>query len=52
MNVKKCLFKEGYIEDFYVIEEDETLGEGASGVVRKGIKKDTGEAYAIKIIDR
>ncbi len=49
---KKTLYREGYIEDFYVIEEDSLLGEGGSAVVRKGIKRDTGEAFAIKIIDK
>ena len=49
---KRSLKKEGFIEDYYLIEEEEVLGEGASAVVRKGIKKDTGEAYAIKIIDK
>ena len=44
--------KEGNIEDFYIIEENEILGKGASAVVRKGIKIDTGEAYAIKIINK
>ena len=29
--------------------ENEILGKGATAVVRKGIKIDTGEAYAIKI---
>ena len=44
--------KEGNIEDVYIIEENEVLGKGASAVVRKGIKIDTGEAYAIKIINK
>ena len=44
--------KEGNIEDFYIIEENEILGKGASAVVRKGIKIDTGEAFAIKIINK
>ena len=44
--------REGNIEDFYIIEENEILGKGASAVVRKGIKIDTGEAYAIKIINK
>ena len=42
--------KEGNIEDFYIIEENEILGKGASAIVRKGIKIDTGEA--IKIINK
>ncbi|MCQ2816887.1 MAG: serine/threonine-protein kinase [archaeon] len=42
---------EGYIEDFYNILNDEAIGEGASATVFKGIKKDNGETYAIKIID-
>ena len=49
---KRTLKREGKIEDFYIIEENEILGEGASAVVRKGIKKDNGETYAIKIIDK
>jgi len=49
---KRSLKREGKIEDFYLIEENEILGEGASAVVRKGIKKDNGETYAIKIIDK
>lgn len=49
---KKSLFRAGYIEDHYVIEEDNLLGEGGFAVVRRGIKRDTGEAYAIKIIDK
>ena len=44
--------KEGNIEDYYIIEENEILGKGASAVVRKGIKIDTGEAFAIKIINK
>lgn len=49
---KNSLKREGLIEDVYLIEENEILGEGASAVVRKGIKKDTGETFAIKIIDK
>ena len=49
---KRTLKREGKIEDYYIIEENEILGEGASAVVRKGIKKDNGETYAIKIIDK
>lgn len=53
MNSKRrSLYKEGYIEDFYAIEEDEALGEGGSGVVRKAIRRETGESVAIKIIDK
>ena len=44
--------KEGNIEDFYAIEENEILGKGASAVVRMGIKIETGQAYAIKIINK
>ena len=33
---KRSLKREGFIEDFYLIEEEEVLGEGASAVVRKG----------------
>jgi hypothetical protein len=49
---KKSLYREGYIEDYYIIEEDNFLGEGGSAVVRKGIKRETGEAVAIKILDK
>ena len=49
---KRTLKREGKIEDYYIIEENEILGAGASAVVRKGIKKDNGETYAIKIIDK
>lgn len=49
---KRSLFREGDIEDYYVIEEDNLLGEGGSAVVRKGIKRETGEAFAIKILDK
>jgi hypothetical protein len=49
---KKSLYKEGDIMDNYLIEEDSILGEGASAIVRKGIKIDTGESYAIKILDK
>jgi calcium/calmodulin-dependent protein kinase I len=48
----KNLKKEGNIEDFYLIDTTSVLGEGASAIVRKGIKKETGEAFAIKIIDK
>ena len=44
--------REGNIEDYYIIEENEILGKGASAVVRKGIKIETGEAFAIKIINK
>ena len=44
--------REGNIEDYYIIEENEILGKGATAVVRKGIKIDTGEAFAIKIINK
>ena len=49
---QRNLFHEGQIEDFYVIDEEATLGEGANAIVRKGVKKDTGESFAIKIIDK
>jgi calcium/calmodulin-dependent protein kinase I len=52
ISAKRSLKRDGFIEDFYLIEEEEILGEGASAVVRKGIKRDTGDAYAIKIIDK
>jgi hypothetical protein len=40
--------KEGNIEDHYIIEENEILGKGASAVVRKGIKIDTGKPSQLK----
>ena len=49
---KSKLLREGFIEDVYIIEQDTVLGEGASAIVRKGIKRDSGETYAIKIIDK
>ena len=49
---KSKLFRKGFIEDVYIIEQDTVLGEGASAIVRKGIKRDSGETYAIKIIDK
>lgn len=52
MNKKRSLYREGNIEDQYIIEEDEVLGEGGSAIVRKGMKRDSGEYYAIKIIDK
>lgn len=42
---------EGKFEDFYSILQEESLGEGASATVFKAIKNDTGETYAIKVID-
>ena len=49
---KRSLYREGDIEDFYIIEEDNILGEGGFSVVRKGIKRDTGETFAVKILDK
>ncbi len=49
---KRRLYRKGLVEDFYIIEEEDMLGEGGSGVVRKGTKKDTGESVAIKILDK
>lgn len=49
---KRSLYREGYIEDHYIIDDECYLGEGGSGIVRKGIKRDTGESMAIKIIDK
>ena len=46
------LFREGYIEDFYEIDEEDFLGEGGSGIVRRAINRDTGNQYAIKILDK
>ena len=43
---------EGKIEDFYAIDENTILGEGASSIVRKGVNLKTGDAFAIKIIDK
>lgn len=52
MNAKRSLKREGLIEEHYLIEEEDVLGSGTTGVVRKGIKKDNGETYAIKILDK
>jgi hypothetical protein len=49
---KKSLFKDGYVEDFYEIDEEDYLGEGGSAIVRKAIKKESGDVYAIKIMDK
>ena len=49
---ERTLFREGYIEDFYIIEEEDLLGEGGSAVVRKATKKDSGEQVAVKILDK
>ncbi len=49
---RKSLFKQGFIEDFYEIDEEDYLGEGGSAIVRKAIKRETGELYAIKILDK
>jgi hypothetical protein len=48
----KSLYREGDIEDFYIIEEDNIIGEGGFSVVRKAIKRETGEIFAIKILDK
>ena len=46
------LFKDGCIEDFYYIDEDELNDKyGSTATVKQAIKKDTGEAYGLKIID-
>eukprot|EP01016_Furgasonia_blochmanni_P007073 TRINITY_DN12834_c0_g1_i12.p1 TRINITY_DN12834_c0_g1~~TRINITY_DN12834_c0_g1_i12.p1 ORF type:complete len:379 (-),score=126.99 TRINITY_DN12834_c0_g1_i12:113-1249(-) len=44
------IFKTGNIKDDYKF--DKVLGEGSFAVVRKGIKKSSGEEVAIKIIDK
>lgn len=49
---RRTLYREGDIDDFYIIEDDDIIGEGGSSVVRRGIKRDTGETYAIKILDK
>jgi hypothetical protein len=49
---KKSLYREGFIEDFYEIDEEDYLGEGGSAIVRRAIKRETGELYAIKIMDK
>jgi hypothetical protein len=49
---RRNLYRPGNIEDVYIIDEEGFLGEGGSAIVRKGIRKDTGEAYAIKILDK
>lgn len=38
------------IANFYVFTE--VIGEGSSGVVRKAIKKDTGEELAVKSVEK
>jgi len=38
------------IHNFYTFEEN--IGEGSFGVVRRAYKKDTGEYFAIKTIDK
>jgi hypothetical protein len=48
----KSLFREGYIEDFYAIDEEDFLGEGGSAIVRRAISRETGNNYAIKILDK
>jgi hypothetical protein len=53
MNVNgRTLYREGDIEDFYIIEDDDIIGEGGFSVVRRGIKRETGETFAIKILDK
>jgi hypothetical protein len=49
---KRSLYREGDIDDYYIIEDDFILGEGGFSVVRRGIKRDTGETFAVKIIDK
>ena len=49
---RRSLFKEGFIEDFYEIDEEDYLGEGGSAIVRRAIKRETGELFAIKIMDK
>ena len=44
------IYKKENIKDHYKF--DKVLGEGSFAVVRKGIKKTTGEEFAIKIIDK
>jgi hypothetical protein len=48
----KSLYREGDIQDFYITEEDNIIGEGGFSVVRKAIKRETGEIFAIKILDK
>lgn len=38
------------IEDVYTF--DKVLGEGSFGIVKRAIKKDTGEAFAVKMIKK
>ena len=53
MNVnKRSLYHEGDIEDYYIIEDDDIIGEGGFSIVRRGIHRETGETFAIKIIDK
>ena len=49
---KNSLYRSGLIEDVDLIDQETVLGEGASAIVRKGIKRDSGESFAIKIIDK
>jgi hypothetical protein len=49
---RRSLYKEGDIEEYYIIEDDDIIGEGGSSVVRRGIRRETGETFAIKILDK
>lgn len=44
------LINEGAVKDFYKFET--TLGKGQFGTVRKAIKKENGEEFAIKVLDK
>jgi hypothetical protein len=46
--MKKSLFREGFIEDNYLIDEDKHIGEGGTSIVRKGLHKATGKTVAVK----
>ncbi len=48
----KSLIREGNIEDVYDIDDEDYLGEGGSAIVRRAIKRATGDQYAIKILDK
>lgn len=50
MNYSSVNYRKDNIKDNYKF--DKVLGEGSFAVVRKGIKKSTGEEVAIKIIDK
>ncbi len=52
MNYHRKLYRPGLIEDVYLIEEENRLGEGGSGIVIKAEHRETGNIVAIKIIEK